>query len=296
VRLPFTLPPVEKGGPLPVWTGRGFRIGETRPLVLRYSDNTSGWTDDLTCFHDNVTGSNHWIDRASRQYAAEQLKKYLPQTKNRVILEIGCSSGDMLRLMRRKFPDAVIIGSDCIGGSLDDLAEEFPDTPMMQFDLLKCPLPDSSIDAVVLLNVLEHIRDDALALRQIKRILKLEGIMVLEVPVGPGLYDVYDKMLMHYRRYSPARLNELVHNVGFRIARRSHLGFFIFPAFWLVKKWNRRLLYRHGIELQNVVKRNITKTKNNRILEFLMDREVTLQKIFRYPVGIRCVMTCVKSE
>jgi SAM-dependent methyltransferase len=136
-----------------------------------------------------------------------------------------------------------------------------PNFQLVKTDLLKCPLPDSSIDAVVLLNVLEHIRDDALALRQIKRILKFEGIMILEVPVGPNLYDVYDKMLMHYRRYSPARLSELVRNVGFRIARRSHLGFFIFPAFWLVKKWNHRLLHRHGIEFQNVVKRDITKTK-----------------------------------
>lgn len=296
MKLPFALPPLDEGDPSPAWTDTGFRVGENSTPVLKYSDSQSGWTDDLTCFHENVAGSNHWIDEVSRQYAAEQLKKHFRQPQNRVILEIGCSSGDMLRLMRKKFPDALIIGSDCISGPLENLAKEFPDTPMMQFDLLKCPLPNASVDAVVFLNVLEHIEDDAAALHQIQRILKPGGVLVLEVPAGPSLYDVYDKTLMHYRRYSLSGLSEIVQEAGFRIARRSHLGFLVFPGFWLVKKRNSRLLDRSLIDTQNIVKRNILKTKNNRILRFLMSLEMAFGKVLQYPVGIRCVMTCLKPE
>lgn len=296
MKLPFALPPVDEGGPSPLWTEKGFRVGKDWAPVLRYSHNESGWTDDLTRFHENVAGSNHWIDKASRDYAARQLKEQLRQTENRVILEIGSSSGEMLRLMRKKFRDALIIGSDCISGPLEHLAKEFPDTPMMQFDLLKCPLPNASVDAAVLLNVLEHIEEDAAALHQIQRILKPAGVLVLEVPARPNLYDVYDKMLRHYRRYSLSGLSEIVHKAGFKIARRSHLGFLVFPGFWLVKKRDRRLLDRNQTEFQNVVKRNISKTQNNKMLGFLMSLELAFGRVCHYPVGIRCVMTCLKPE
>jgi SAM-dependent methyltransferase len=63
---------------------------------------------------------------------------------------------------------------------------------LLHFDLRHCPLPDGSFDGVILLNVLEHIKEDAAALRQIARILKPGGIAAIEVPAGRGLYDIYD--------------------------------------------------------------------------------------------------------
>ncbi len=294
MKLPFVLPPRKRGEEAPVWVEGGFRIGENWTPVLRYSDSHLGWTDDLTRFHENIAGSNHWIDKSSRQYAAEQIKKHLRQTSNKVILEIGSSSGEMLRLMRKEFSDSLVIGSDCISDPLEHLAKEFPDTPMIQFDLLRCPLPGASVDAVVLLNVLEHIEGDVAGLGQILRILKPGGVLVLEVPSGPSLYDIYDKTLMHYRRYSLSGLSLIVQEAGFEIARRSHLGFLVFPGFWLVKKRNRRFLARNKIEFQNVVKKNISKTRHNGFLGSLMSLELFFGRVCRYPVGIRCVMTCLK--
>jgi ubiquinone/menaquinone biosynthesis C-methylase UbiE len=296
VKFPLALPAVKQAGLFPEWTGKGFRIGTNYCPVLVYSNNPEGWTDDLTYLHENAGKANHWIDLASRRYALRELEKYIPAPQDKVILEIGCSSGNMLRLMRGRFPGAIIIGSDCISGPLRNLAVEFPDMPLIQFDLLRCPLPEGSVDVVVLLNVLEHIQDDAAALRQIYRILKPGGVIVLEVPAGPGLYDYYDKTLMHCRRYSRSALCRLVEETGFTIASSSHLGYFAFPAFWLVKKRNRRMLDRNADELKNTVKKYISKTKSNGILSLLMSLELACGKIFNYPVGIRCVMTCVKSS
>ena len=98
------------------------------------------------------------------------------------------------------------------------------------------------MDAVVTLNVLEHIDDDERALRQIHRILKPGGLAVIEVPAGPQLYDVYDKLLMHHRRYTLCGLSRLARTVGFELLTQSHLGVFVYPAFWLVKQRNKRFL------------------------------------------------------
>ena len=92
-----------------------------------------------------------------------------------IILEVGCSSGFLLREMRAAIPQAMLIGSDFISGPLEALHQSMPDLPLLQFDLVQCPLPSDSIDAVVALNVLEHIEDHQGALRQMFRILRPGG-------------------------------------------------------------------------------------------------------------------------
>jgi SAM-dependent methyltransferase len=249
--------------------------------------------DELTRFHEDTAGSSHFIDLASRQHALEQLHSHV-RGVSPVILDIGCSSGFMLRLAREHVPHAFVIGSDYVLGPLRQLAADMPDVPLLQFDLVKCPLPPNSVDAVTLLNVLEHIQDDAAAMRQVCRILKPGGAAVIEVPAGPGLYDVYDKLLLHHRRYTLSGLNQLASGAGFQIANQSHLGFFIYPGFWFAKQRNKRFLPQGEDVHQQVVARNIRETGGSRFLDVLMRIELLLGRWLFYPFGIRCLMTCLK--
>lgn len=288
---PWPLPPgyTEK----PVWIGHGFRIGHALVPILSYEVGSSGWSDELTRFHEETAGSGHFIDSASRQHALEQCGRHV-KGGSPVILDVGCSSGFMLRLIRKSLPHASVIGSDVVRGPLEQLAAKMPDMPLLQFDLVHCPLPDNSIDAVVLLNVLEHIQDDGAAMRQVHRILKPGGIVVIEVPAGPHLYDVYDKLLLHCRRYPLAALHGLVKNAGFQIIKRSHLGFFLYPGFWLVKQRNKRLLSQEKALQQRIVEENIRDTGNSRLLNAIMRIELFLGRWVSYPFGIRCLVTCIK--
>src|SRR5689334_13387443 len=63
-------------------------------------------------------------------------------------------------------------------------------------------LGDIRVDAVVLMNVLEHIRDDAAVLAALHRKLKPGGRIIVLVPAGPWAYGDLDKRLGHFRRYS----------------------------------------------------------------------------------------------
>lgn len=288
--FPWPVPPGHSQRP--VWTGHGFRIGDDIVPVLSYEVGSSGWTDELTAFHEESAGSAHFIDLASRQHALEELDKHL--AGSRVILEIGCSSGFMLRSMRERIPQAVVIGADYIRGPLEQLAEKMPDIPLLQFDLVDCPLPDNCVDAVVVLNVLEHIEDDAAAVGQLYRILKPGGVAIVEVPAGPHLYDVYDKLLLHFRRYSLKDLKRLVEKAGFLTVDQSHLGCFLYPGFWAVKQRNKRFLSQQAAEQQQVVANNIRETGSSRLLGAVMKSEQTLGRWISYPFGIRCVLTCAK--
>ena len=293
MELPFQLPPLLQNGPVPIWTGQDFQVGKERTKVLHYSSNNAGWNDDLTSYHENAAGDNHFIDQASRHYTLTQIKKHLSTVTNPSILEIGCSSGYMLQRIQQSLPHAMIIGSDVVYKPLIELSKKVT-LPLLRFDILQCPLPDYCIDAIILLNVLEHIEDDITTLKQIYRILKPNGILILEVPAGPHLYDAHDKICLHFRRYKLTKLCKLITEQGFKISNRSHLGTFIYPAFFLAKLWNKRLLSKSETKQRQLIEKKIRKTSNNKLLSRLIALELMLGKWISYPFGIRCVVSCVK--
>src|SRR5262249_44795441 len=151
-----------------------FRAGNQILRVVGYQQETAGWSHELTEFHEEAAGDSHYIDRASRRHAISRILKWL-RTDRPVVLEIGCSSGFLLRDLQAQLPGAAVIGADCIQEPLEKLASSLPGVPLLGFDLVRCPLPDESVDAAVALNVLEHIDDDAGAIRQLFRILRPGG-------------------------------------------------------------------------------------------------------------------------
>jgi len=290
---PKIFPPLPNTTEIPQWTGHGFQVRNRLLSILSYEAAISGWTDDLTIFHEKTAGSSHFIDLASRHYAISQVAQYSETSS--VILDIGCSSGFLLADLKTAFPQAHVMGADVVLGPLLNLAKASPEIPLLHFDLTRCPLPDNSIDVAILLNVLEHIEDDVLAIQRLFRVLKPGGIAVIEVPAGPELYDIYDELLMHYRRYRLPGLRRLFLNAGFSVLKQSHLGFFLYPGFFAVKQLRRKK--RTNIskeEIATLVSKNINRTGSNPFFHALMKMELTIGNAISYPFGIRCLLTAQK--
>lgn len=76
-------------------------------------------------------------------------------------------------------------------------------------DLIKLPYRDESFDFVSALDVLEHIKEDELAISEISRILKRKGICVITVPHRMKFYTQQDRLIGHYRRYEIKLINQL---------------------------------------------------------------------------------------
>jgi 2-polyprenyl-3-methyl-5-hydroxy-6-metoxy-1,4-benzoquinol methylase len=281
---------------VPVWTGAGFLIDGRLEPVLAYGSDASGWSDELTEMHDETSGGRHFIDVASRQHTIAQLDRHLQSAAHPFVLEVGCSGGYLLGDMASAMPQATIVGADYTLGNLRSLHTSFPRTPLVQFDLTRCPLPSESFDAVVLLNVLEHIRDDGMAVQQSARLLRPRGILVIEVPAGPELFDGYDAFLQHHRRYSMPLLEEICKDAGLKTLSKSHLGFMLYPPFWAAKKFRRMLRRDHNADNSQMVRQSITATqKANALGTTLMRIEAALRRMAYLPFGIRCLLTAQKA-
>ncbi|MFI5178590.1 MAG: class I SAM-dependent methyltransferase, partial [Vicinamibacterales bacterium] len=243
--------------------------------------------------HEASAGSDHPIDEMSRQWALRAARRYLP-AGSPVVLEVGSSSGFLLGDLQTAFPHAVLVGSDYLSGPLQRVAARVPGVPLLQFDLVQCPLPDACVDVAILLNVFEHIEDDGAAARQIARVLKPGGVAIVEVPAGPRLFDVYDEYLRHHRRYSAAGVRSLLIGAGLTICEQSHLGFLVYPSFVIVKRRNQQRDLSDPEVNRRIVEANITSTRTSRVLRACLRVEAWFGRYVSYPLGIRVVTVARK--
>lgn len=276
----------------PKWNGDHFDLDNQSVRVLTYAAEESHWSDQLTSLHEDTAGPDHPIDVASRELAVLSMAKLTKESP--ILLDVGCSSGYILQDLQEEFPAASLIGADYIFGPLKGLASRMPNIPIMQFDLRSCPLPDECVDGITCLNVLEHIDDHEAAMEEIYRILKPGGIAHVEVPAGPGLFDIYDEYLMHHRRYRMKDLVIMAKQDGFNIFRKTHLGAFVYLPFALVKLRNKRKLKWSNSAKEKFVTQQIQNTGASSIFKILVWAESRLGKLISFPLGIRCVITLQK--
>ena len=292
----MTYPPVSAGEDRPIWNGGAFIHCGKSMRVLAYEVGQSGWSDELTELHESATGSGaHFIDVASRRHAIGELKRTLGDGPAS-IMEVGCSAGHLLADMRRNLPNAILSGGDYTLGTLVKLGDRMPGIPLVRFNLADSPLPSNSYDAMVLLNVLEHIEDDAAAARHVARMLKPGGIAVIEVPAGPELFDDYDRQLQHFRRYTLQGICAVLEQAGLVVQRRNYLGALIYPAFHLVKTLSQRRQKPAREREAHVASAIGATSRFNVIGHAVMSLEQVLARGVTFSRGIRCVVTARKPS
>jgi ubiquinone/menaquinone biosynthesis C-methylase UbiE len=278
----------------PVWTGSCFEVCSRRMKVLAFAQSESAWSPELTEMHEREASSSHPIDLASRALAVDSMKMLMVRRRP-IIIDIGCSSGFLIEDLMREIPQSELIGADYILEIVLKAAQRLPNNPFLQFDLRRCPLPDACVDGITALNVLEHIDDDLRALVELHRILKRGGLAHIEVPADPRSFDLYDEVLLHFRRYRLSELTEKARKVGFVVRKATHLGFFPYPLFKYAKIRNQHLGKRLTFqEKTKVVAEQIRSTRSSRILARMFAFERRLGSVASYPFGIRAVATLEK--
>lgn len=75
---------------------------------------------------------------------------------------------------------------------------------------------DAAFDAIVCINVLEHIEDDRIALEHLTKALRPGGHLLIVVPAGAALYNDMDRLAGHHRRYSLKQFKERITGLPLR--------------------------------------------------------------------------------
>jgi len=89
------------------------------------------------------------------------------------------------------------------------------------------------VESIVAMNVLEHVEDDVLALRDLAAAVVPGGRIVLWVPAYMQLYGEFDRKVGHFRRYTPRTIRAAVEQAGLRVANVRPVNFLGGIAWWL---------------------------------------------------------------
>lgn len=102
---------------------------------------------------------------------------------------------------------------------------------------LPLPYPDDFFDTVILSDVIEHMENDVEILKEMHRILKNGGRVIITVPAFSFLYSEYDKSLGHKKRYNQEDILKIINT--FQIKILTFWNFFLFIPMAFLRKINR---------------------------------------------------------
>jgi glycosyltransferase involved in cell wall biosynthesis/phospholipid N-methyltransferase len=211
--------------------------------------------DDL--YAEDEYGSHilHSLEKANRfnRWMADAITPHVGAR----VLEIGAGIGNITSWL---LPRDRYVASDINPQYLDYLKNLALGKPYLQVDRIDLEDPrcfekwQGAFDTVVCLNVLEHVRDPLISLRNIHSALEPGGRVVLYVPQGQSLYSSLDEVLGHRCRYEKPALAEELRTTGFELESMRDFNHFGIPGwYWNGKILKRRHFSRFQLKVFNIL-------------------------------------------
>mgnify|MGYP003693889759 CR=1 FL=1 len=221
---------------------------------------------------------SHWWHIGRRRIIASFVNEICDQVTHRRprILDVGCGTGANLALLSEfgeaegvdVSPDALAF---CRKRGLENVRLGAAESP---------PWEDDEFDLVTAFDVVEHMDDDVAGLREMRRVLRPGGRLLLFVPTFMFLWGVQDEVSNHRRRYRLAELRRAVTAAGFEVERTTHANI----TFFLPVLLGRKLMRLTGIRTETENSINIPAL--NRVFGAVLGAERHWLRHLNIPFGV----------
>ena len=213
-------------------------------------------------------------------------------------------------LKNRPNKDIAILNAGVATGATTTMLEKIGNVTSLEYDqdccdflkeinidainasLTELPFEDNSFDLVCAFDVVEHIENHQLAIQEIKRVLKKDGIIYLTVPAYMFLWSHHDVVNHHFRRYTKTELVDLLKNENIQINYSSYFNFFMFFPIFLVRMLSKLLPKRKSEDSTGSDVETLKGSKLvNTVLHWVFEKErFVLQNRFAFPFGVSCMV------
>lgn len=228
-----------------------------------------------------------WWYAGMRRIARALLTPLLPpRVEKRRILDAGCGTGWNLQ-------DLSSFG-DTYGVDLSPLAVTTTRRRggrVAQGNLLGLPYASSSFDLVTSFDVLYHawVVDDARAVRELARVLKPGGLMLVKVPALKILWGAHDEAVHSRHRYTRGELERLLEGAGLELVRSTYANSLLFPVL-LSRRFLDRALDRHGSDVA------LLPPLLESLFGGLLSIEASLLRVLDLPIGASVFAVARKAD
>lgn len=154
---------------------------------------------------------SYWWFVGRRAIIARVLERLPATAGRRRLLDLGCGTGANLSLFER-YGD--LCGLDASSEALRFAASRDSHRRLVEGVANQLPFRDATFDVIAALDVLEHLKVDHGALREVRRLLRPNGRLIATVPAFQWLWSEHDEALGHYRRYTKASFVRALRRAG----------------------------------------------------------------------------------
>jgi SAM-dependent methyltransferase len=202
------------------------------------------------------------------------------------ILDVGCGTGANLEMLAQ-FGDAegVDISPDALAFCRARGLEK-----VRQGAAEKLPYEDGSFDLATGLDVVEHLDDDVAGLKEMRRVLRPNGRILLFVPAFMFLWGVQDDVSHHRRRYTLKNLCRVVTEAGFEVERATYANLSFFAPILL----GRTLMRLTGVRPAS--ENNINVSALNGLLGRVLGAESSFLRRMNFPFGVSALCVARRVE
>jgi SAM-dependent methyltransferase len=167
----------------------------------------------------------HWWFVALREFVAETATTRMPPGSR--ILDVGCSTGHVIGAIPERYERA---GIDISPGAIEIARRARPAIRFETASAESLPFEAGSFDCTLALDVLSAQGvDPQIALREIRRVLRPEGVLIAQVAAYEGLRSDYDDAVGTAHRYKAASFQSLLESEGFQLEHLTHRITTLFP-------------------------------------------------------------------
>lgn len=155
-------------------------------------------------------------------------------------------------------------------------------------------LPDNSITAIGVFDVLEHIADTQTFLAEIYRVLKPGGRLILTVPACQFLFSDYDFEIGHLRRYSKKSLNDDLFSARFIPNMVQYKYFYLLIPVFLIRTIKSKIGFQS--KSKKIHKSNLRQREIINKFSFIFRIIVRIESLFNLPIGFALLGSYKKSD
>jgi 2-polyprenyl-3-methyl-5-hydroxy-6-metoxy-1,4-benzoquinol methylase len=145
----------------------------------------------------------HWYYQAKRLIAAKWIDRTMGLRKSTRVLDCGAGTGEFAVSISNRYDTYAM---DALEPALDYLRKRLAADRVLKLLDGGIDAAEGSFDVITALDVLEHIENTGPAIAEMRRCLKVGGVLIATVPARAELWSDWDVSLHHFRRYDRSML------------------------------------------------------------------------------------------